>query len=193
MPVTSRQLNSCGFTFVRIQCKAFLTLAVPGAPKNITFTSAAMKKKFQPAAWTLRSSAKPSSPWTTLHLPEQGSVSSPRYFVIRGRSSIRIVPTSRVGVTESSCAQNRARVTNSTSDASISVPKVNSTTSLSRSGFISSSGCMWFLLAATARSQLVGQAAGPRALDSSVVSLTSENNSVHNGSLPAGGEQLPEK
>jgi hypothetical protein len=38
----------------------------------------------------------------------------------------------------SSCAQSRASVivVNNTSDASISVPKVNSTNSLSRSGFI---------------------------------------------------------
>jgi hypothetical protein len=44
---------------------------------------------------------------------------------------------------------------NSTTDASISVQKVNSTISLSRSGFMISSGCMAFLLAGTVREHLV--------------------------------------
>src|SRR5438445_13310065 len=50
--------------------------------KEHHLTSAAMKKKFHPAAWILRSSAKPSSPPTTLHFPEQDSLSSSRNFVI---------------------------------------------------------------------------------------------------------------
>src|SRR6266404_2772410 len=64
----------------------------------------------------------------------------------------------------SSCAQSRASVVvmNNTSDATISVPKVNSTNSLSRSGFINSSGCMSFLLAATARSHLVRASCWPK-------------------------------
>jgi len=45
----------------------------PGCPessKEHYFYLPAMKKKFQPARWIFRSMAKPSSPWTTLHLPE---------------------------------------------------------------------------------------------------------------------------
>src|SRR5436853_7463800 len=57
-----------------------------------------MKKKFQPAVRILRSRAKPSRALTTLQFPDQGSLSSPRSWVIRGPSSIRIVPTLRVGV-----------------------------------------------------------------------------------------------
>jgi len=47
----------------------FRILTVPGRPKNITFASAAMKKKLQPATWILRSRAKPSKPWTTPQSP----------------------------------------------------------------------------------------------------------------------------
>jgi hypothetical protein len=114
-----------------------LILAVPGAPKNITFTSAAMKKKLQPGGMDLAIEGETIESTDYAPFSRAGSLSSSRNFVIRGRSSIKIVPTCRVGRDKSSCAQNRASVvvTNSTSDASISMPKVNSTNSLRRSGF----------------------------------------------------------
>jgi len=107
-----------------------------------------MKRKFQPAAWILRSRANPSSPRTTLHLPEQESHSSPRNFVISGRSSIRMVPILRVGVINPP-QEYRSRLSKRShheqqQDASIKVQKVNNTISMSRSGFISSFERMCF-------------------------------------------------
>ncbi len=67
------------------------------------------EKEVPPAAWILRSRAKPSSPQTTLHFPEQDSLSSSRNFVIRGRSSIRTVPTFRVGVTNPPASKSSKR------------------------------------------------------------------------------------
>lgn len=42
---------------------------------------------FQPAAWILQSSVKPSSPLISLYLSELGSLSSSKNLVLRGRSS----------------------------------------------------------------------------------------------------------
>ena len=50
IPVTSRQLKFCSVTVPKCRFKAFRTLFAPIAPKNVTFASVAMKKKFQPAA-----------------------------------------------------------------------------------------------------------------------------------------------
>jgi hypothetical protein len=65
----------------------------PRAPKNVALTSAAMKKKFHPAAWILRSSANPSNRLTTLQFPEQASLCRPKICAIAGESSIKTVPT----------------------------------------------------------------------------------------------------
>jgi hypothetical protein len=70
-----------------------------------------------------------------------------------------MVPTFTDGVINVSgkLGQDRTSVVakNSITDPSISVQKVNSTISLSRSGFMSSSGCIAFLLAGTVREHLV--------------------------------------
>ena len=68
--VTSRQLKSCFRTFKQIRFNAFWILFAASEPKTVAFTSSAMKKKFHPAAWILRSRAKPSIALTTLQFPE---------------------------------------------------------------------------------------------------------------------------
>jgi hypothetical protein len=47
--------ESCCFTLARIRFKALCTFAALRDPTNITLTSAAIKKKFHPPAWILRS------------------------------------------------------------------------------------------------------------------------------------------
>jgi len=59
-----------GLSLRNIRCTAFCMLFAPIAPKHMAFTSAAMKKKFHPAARILRSTAKPSSASTTPQLAE---------------------------------------------------------------------------------------------------------------------------
>jgi hypothetical protein len=61
IPVTSKQLKFCCLTFSKIRFNALWTFVAPTAPKIITFTWAAMKKKFHPAAWIFRSREKPSN------------------------------------------------------------------------------------------------------------------------------------
>src|ERR1700756_1461075 len=65
MPVTSRQLKSWARTFEKIRCKAARRLPARMDPKALAWTSGAMKKEFQPAARTLRSSEKPLTARTT--------------------------------------------------------------------------------------------------------------------------------
>jgi hypothetical protein len=70
-----------------------------------------MKKKLHPAAWTLRSRAKASSPWMAHHFPENGSLVNPRSCTIAGRSSIRIVPTWTTGFIQRPSSDCVARIT----------------------------------------------------------------------------------
>src|SRR5205814_10276256 len=60
-------------------------------------TSVAIKTKFHPAAWILRSRAHTSKALRTVHSPEYASLSSPSSFFIRDQSFMRIAPTSTVG------------------------------------------------------------------------------------------------
>ncbi len=60
----------CRRTFKQIRFNAFWILFAASEPKTVAFTSSAMKKKFHPAAWILRSRAKRSSALTRLQFPE---------------------------------------------------------------------------------------------------------------------------
>jgi hypothetical protein len=66
------------FTFRKIRINASRIFVAPIAPKNITFTSLARKKKFHPAAWIFRSREKPSRALTTLQFSKYGSLSKAR-------------------------------------------------------------------------------------------------------------------
>jgi hypothetical protein len=68
--------SSC-FTLARIRFKALCAFAALRDPTNITLTSAAIKKKFHPPAWILRSRVNASGTLTILHSPKLGSHSSP--------------------------------------------------------------------------------------------------------------------
>src|SRR6185437_8993645 len=79
--------------FPRIRFNALSSFFGSGEPRNIIFASAAMKKKFHPALWILRSRVKVSQDLTIRQLPENDSVPSCITWDNGGISSIRIVPT----------------------------------------------------------------------------------------------------
>ena len=60
-----RTIHAAGWNCFFMAAQVKVTFFASIAPKNITFTSAAMKKKFHPAAWILRSRANPLNALTT--------------------------------------------------------------------------------------------------------------------------------